>query len=144
MSNKQNNVQNTQENNSQYTAGKEKMFSVLQILNGMTERERYFYLVNEQSYSGYSMNDCLEKYSMKEIENAVNQYLTDTLLLGDIFIRKEDKLEYLVVSYDCKEVGRKTYRCLSLKEDKSFILTDIDEITRTKKHIDMTMLKRYT
>lgn len=93
MSNKQNNVQNTQENNSQYTAGKEKMFSVLQILNGMTERERYFYLVNEQSYSGYSMNDCLEKYSMKEIENAVNQYLTDTLLLGDIFIRKEDKLE---------------------------------------------------
>ena len=31
--------------------------------------------------------------------------------------QKEDKLEYLVVSYGCKEVGRKTYRCLSLKEE---------------------------
>ena len=126
-----------------FNAGKETMFNEIRVLGEMSDRERYLYFNNEEPRYGLtlSLETCLKKYSMTEIERAVNQYLTDNLRLGDIIIRKEDGLEYIVAKCTCDMPRAKKYKCLSLLEDEWFELSDITEIKKTKKHIDYNRLK---
>jgi len=127
-----------------FIEGKEKMFKVIRFLTEMTSRDRYLYFTGEKAsyYGDLSVEDCIKKYSMNEIETVVNQYLTDNLRLGDIVIRNEDGQEYFVAKYERNEPRMKKYKCLSLMEQKSFILENITEIKRTSKHIDYDSLRQ--
>lgn len=142
----ENNMANSNQNNQdQFGAGMEEMYSIIQTLNRMSDRERHLYLTGQDScyYGGLSIADCIKNYDIDDLEDAVDQYLTDNLELGDIFIRKEDSLEYLVVKYENNTPGQKTYRCLSLRENKEFCLQSINEVKRTKKHINIDRLRAY-
>lgn len=133
-----------QNNQAQFDAGMEEMYSIIQTLNRMSDRERHLYLTGQDSgFYSLSIADCIKNYNMEDLEAAVDQYLTDNLELGDIFIRKEDSLEYLVVRYENDTPGQKTYRCLSLRENREFCLQSINEVKRTRKHINIDRLRYY-
>lgn len=93
--------------------------------------------------SGFSIGDCISKYSIDELRQSVDRYLTDNLEIGDIFVRNEDGLEYLVAKYEDKTPAHKVYRCVSLQDDKEFTLHSITEIQRTDKHINISRLRGY-
>lgn len=140
MSNNQNQTSN--ENDAKYIAGKKQMFKIMQILSKMNDDERRLYITKQQSngWQRCSIEECISEYTQETIEKGINQYLTDNLQLGDIIIRKEDNIEYLITNYDKRKVGENTYRCVSLKNDKTFILTSIEEIKRTNKNINLSKL----
>lgn len=134
------------QSNQQYDAGMQEMFNIVRRLNGMSNGDRYLYITGNQSGyhgSGFSIDDCISKFSIDELRQSVDRYLTDNLELGDIFVRNEDGLEYLVVKYEDKTPAHKVYRCVSLKDNKEFSLRSISEITRTDKHIDIAKLRGY-
>lgn len=130
----------------QYDAGMQEMYDIVRRLNRMSDGDRYLYITGKQSgyYGcGLSIADCISKYSIEELRQSVDRYLTDNLELGDIFIRNEDNLEYLVVKYEDKTPAHKVYRCVSLKDNKEFSLRSISEIQRTDKHINIAVLRNY-
>lgn len=128
---------------SRYERGMTYMFEVIRTLNRLTDDERNLYLKGVSYYSRTSMPmaECIEKYDAEKLKVAFEQYRTDNLELGDIFVRILDGLEYLVVKYESRNPGHRTYRCISLKNDKEFCLRSITEIRRTKKHMNIERLK---
>lgn len=136
----------SQDAQAQYDAGMQEMHRIIKRLNRMSDGDRYLYITGKQSGyygSGFSIGDCISKYSIEELRQSVDRYLTDNLEIGDIFIRNEDGLEYLVAKYEDKTPAHKIYRCVSLQDDKEFTLHSITEIQRTDKHINISRLRGY-
>lgn len=135
-----------QSDQTQYDAGMQEMYDIIKWLNRMSDGDRYLYITGKDSGyfgSGLSISDCISNYSIEELRQGVDRYLTDNLELGDIFIRIEDGLEYLVVKYEDTTPANKAYHCISLKDDKEFCLRSISEIQRTDKHINIELLRYY-
>lgn len=135
-----------QSDQTQYDAGMQEMYDIIKWLNRMSDGDRYLYITGKDSGyygSGLSIADCISNYSVEELRQGVDRYLTDNLELGDIFIRNEDGLEYLVVRYEDKTPAHKVYRCVSLRDDQEFCLRSISEIRRTDRHINIERLRNY-
>lgn len=125
--------------NKKYIEGKKKMFEILKIFHQLSDAERMLYItkeIEEDKIRKFTFDRCICFYSQDTIEKAVSRYLMDHLLIGDIIIRKKDKLEYLVVDHIQQQAGT-TYKCVCLTGDKDFILKSFDEYKKTDKHINI-------